>query len=276
MLPIVATLSTIVLLAIFSARHFSGVRAALICVGLFVTMPLVWTSVRDASPQLVLLPFVTAWLVTFNEYLKSQKAYWLPMAGASLALMVYLHLVGVVMAPVYVAISATALLVRREPAVRLVAFAAGFGMVAAPWAVMMLRDPQALTASIQDYGLYDANRFNVLQGGRELTSWIGLTVRSEVYWDYFNPALWFLGKDGSLASVIRPQVFLLPLAIPLYRALVGYVRRPQPAMDWIVLAGFAAAPVAAALIAQPSTAGRLVLILPVAAILATMGLSRHA
>jgi hypothetical protein len=76
--------------------------------------------------------------------------------------------------------------------------------------------------------------------------------------------------------VIRPQVFLLPLAIPLYRALVGYVRRPQPAMDWIVLAGFAAAPVAAALIAQPSTAGRLVLILPVAAILATMGLSRHA
>ena len=167
----------------------------------------------------MLVPFVLAWLLCLDVFHRGGSATWLMLAGAAAAQMIYMHRAGLVMAPVYLAVAATVLLPRRDRIRTIGALAAGFGLVALPWAVATLRDPQPLTDAINAYGLYDATRFNPLQGMRELTSWIGLTVRSEVYWDCFNPALLFLGRGGLASSLVGSSVFLLPFAIPLVRGL---------------------------------------------------------
>ena len=270
-LPIVATVASMALLAVFANRHFSNRRAGLVAVVLMAAMPLVWLAVQGGAPQVVLLPFVVAMLVCVDAFHRGGSPAWLMLAGAAAAQMIYMHRAGLVMAPVYAAVAAAVLVPRRDRIRAIAALAAGFALVALPWAVATLRDPQPLTAAINAYGLYDANRFNPLQGMRELTSWIGLTVRSEVYWDCFNPALLFLGRGGLAQSLVGSGVFLLPFALPLVRGLIAYVFHPRDAMDWLVLGAFVAAPAAAALIAQPPTAPRLILLAPVAAIIATRG-----
>ena len=85
--------------------------------------------------------------------------------------------------------------------------------------------PEDFRSTVNALHLYDANRLNPLQGVRDMASWIGLTARSDVYYDYFNPAFLF----------ITGHVLLWPLAIfeldrPLIEvardALVGLLRRP--------------------------------------------------
>ena len=276
MLTLIATLFSIVLLGIFARRHFSGARAAVLCVALFVTMPMVWLGARGQAPQIVLLPFVIAWLAAFDEYFRSGRPEWLAVGGAALAIPIYVHLAGVVMAPAYFAIAVFALVARREPLGRIAVCIAAFAVVALPWVIMTMSDPGPFEVAIQRYGLYDASRFNILQGAREITSWVGLTVRSEVFWDCFNPALLFLGKGGLANSLLRPEVFLLPFAVPFVRGLMHMLKRPPSATDGIVLAAFVAAPLAAALIAQPPVPARLILMAPVAAVIATRGFTRLA
>ena len=271
MVAILSTLASVVLLAVFSARHFAGLRGGAISVALFAIMPLVWLASGGGAPQVILVPFLLAWLLCADVFVGGGKAIWVAMAGAALAQMIYMHQAGLVMAPVYLGVTAVVLLPRRDRIRALGALAAGFALIALPWAIATLRDPQTLRDAVNAYGLYDANRFNPLQGMRELTSWTGLTVRSEVFWDCFNPALLFLGRGTLAQSLMGSSVFLLPFAIPLVRGLIAYVLSPRDAMDWLVLGAFVTAPAAAALIAQTPSAPRLILLAPVAAIIATRG-----
>ncbi len=260
-----------VLLTVFATRHFAGLRGGAIAVALFATMPLTWLAFGGGAPQLVLVPLLLAWLLCADVYLAGNRIIWLALAGAALAQMIYMHQAGLVMAPVYLGVTAIVFLSRRGRMRACGALAVGFALVALPWAIATLRDPQTLRDAVTAYGLYDANRFNPLQGMRELTSWTGLTVRSEVYWDCFNPALLFLGRGSVAKSLAGSTVFLLPFAIPLVRGLLAYVLHPRDAVDLLVLGSFVAAPAAAALIAHTPSAPRLILLAPIAAIVATRG-----
>ena len=270
MVPIAATIASTVLLAAFAARHFASARAGAIAAALFATMPVVWLAVRGGATQVVLLPFILATLFFFDLFYRDEKWTWLLLAGGAAALMLYVHLAGLVMAPVYLAVGALVLLPRQDRIVTIGALASGFALAALPWAIRWLRDPRLLTEAINAYGLYDADRFTLMQGMREMASWTGLTVRSEMYWDSFNPAVLFLGTGSLAQSLIGSRVFLLPFAVPLVLGLVGYVLHPRGPIDKLVLWVFVAAPVAAALIAQPSPP-RLILLAPAAAIIATRG-----
>ena len=264
------------LLATLALRHFGSVRAALICTLLFATMPVVWSAVRDASPYLALLPLAVAWLLATTEYLETRARAWIVAAAVALAAMLYVHAAGAVMAPLYAAITFATLVGYRHSVATQTLFAAGCLVAAAPWLLSTLRDSSPFVAAIKAHGLYDADRFNLLQGGREMTSWLGLTVRSEVYWDCFNPAFLFLGPGGLAESVLRPQVFWLPLIVPLVLGFRAYAEGPNRAADWIILASFVAAPAVAALLAQPPVAGRLLLIAPAAAMIAMRPFNRRA
>ena len=270
MLPIVATLASMILMAVFATRHFASARAGVIAAVLFAAMPVVWLAVGGGATQIVLVPFSMASLLAFDLFHRGGNWKWLMVAGAAMAQMLYWHLAGLVLAPVYLAVGSLILLPGRNRIPTVAALIAGFALVSLPWAIGLLRDPRWLIESINAFGLYDANRFNLLQGLREMTSWTGLTVRSEMYWDSFNPALLFLGSGGLGQSLIGSSVFLLPFAVPLVRGVAAYLLYPRDAMDWLVLGMFAAAPAGAALIAQPS-APRLILLAPVAAIIATRG-----
>jgi hypothetical protein len=271
-----AALLAIGLTGLLAARTLGGARAGVAAVVLIATMPLVWVAVSGAAPMLWLLPLLLAWLLSLDEYWRGGAVRWLAVSGAALAAMSYAHLAGLVFAPVYLTISVAALALRRERATAFVMLLSGFGVVAAPFVAGVIRDPDRLRDAVLAYGLYDATRFNILQGIRDMSSWLGLTVRSEAYWDHLNPAVLFLGRGGWRSTLLGSQVFLLPFAVPLALGFAAYWRASMRAIDWVMAAAFFAAPCAAALLAQPPVASRLLLIAPIAAIIAARPLARRA
>lgn len=273
---VIATLSSAALLAVCAARWCSSARAGGVAALLFLTMPVTWSATAAPAPQLWLLPPLLTWLIALVQFDRTSHTRWLALAGAALSTMPYLHLMGVVMAPAYGIVTVTVLILRRQAPAALLVFLAGVVSVGLPWLAIATADPSWFPAAIANYGLYDAERFNILQGGREMASWVGLTVRSEVYWDCFDPAWLFLGEGGVTATLLGSKMFLLPLAIPLVMGLADFVRHPRQLSDWMVLGAFLVAPFAAALLAQPPVPGRLVLIAPVVALIATRPFVRRA
>ena len=274
-MAVVAAVLAVSLTGLLAARTFASARAGVAAVVLIGTMPLLWFAVIRGTPMLWLLPLLLTWLLFLDEYLRAGNYWTLAVSGGALAAMSYAHLAGLVFAPIYLAITIGALLLRRERPAAFAMLLCGFAVVAAPFAIGALRDPDALREAVLAHGLYDANRFNVLQGIRDMSGWHGLTVRSEAYWDHLNPAVLFLGRGGWRSTLLRPQVFLLPFAVPLALGFAVYWREPVRAIDWVVAASFIAAPAAAALLAQPPVAGRLVLMAPLAAIIAARPLARR-
>ena len=272
MMAWLALILTVVLLGTFAKQQLGG-RGALLAVVLFVSMPIVWLAGRGGAPQVVLLPSLAAWLLTFGAFARSERRWWLVAGGAAVAAMLYLHLAGLVLAAVYGAAGAGVIVALRprNTVTCLVAFASGLLVAAAPFMVMLALDSAPVAKAITAFGLYDAQRFNPFQGAREIGSWVGLTVRTEVYWDSFIPALWFLGKGSFPASLMTSPIFLAPLVIPFVRGLWAYVISPADVIDSVVVVGLACAPAAIALIAQPPVPARLIVIAPFVAIIAARG-----
>ena len=113
MAPVLAALTTAILLGAFAARHFSARSAGVAAIALLATMPMMWRALSDAAPQLVLLPFVIFWLLAADRFEATGRWLWIGIAGALLALMIYAHRAGIVMAPVYAAVGGAALMRRN-------------------------------------------------------------------------------------------------------------------------------------------------------------------
>lgn len=270
---IAAFLSTGLIYAL-GARLFASKAWGLLVAVLFLTTPLIFHAVGGASQSVYQLPFVIAWLFCVDRFRSSGAARDLAGAGAVLGLGVYSFWAAAVMMPVYLAITVLAFVLASDVRLndrRIWALVGACAVAAAPLAVYVLIHPESFRDRILAYRLYDANRYNVLQGAREVFSWVGLTARSEVYYDYFNPAFLFLSGGGLARSVAHPQVFHLPYAVLLAAGLHRIVTRDVPITAWLAVAAFVAAPLAAALTAQPPVAARAILMAPCAAVIAAYG-----
>ena len=132
------------------------------------------------------------------------------LAGAALGLGVYTSAAAVVMMPLYFAITVAVLCWSRAMTrPQALAFAAAFAAAAAPLFASWLARPELFRQVVSAHHLYDAARFNPLQGVHEMVSWVGLTARTEVFYDYFNPAFLFLSGRVFLA----PLVVLVPIGL---------------------------------------------------------------
>ena len=229
---------------------------------IFVLTPLLW-QLADSNPAalLPLLP-VLAWLWATSKWTQTRSAAWGVAAGAALGLGLHTSLAAVVMMPAYLAITLAILAHGRVASWRHYgSFVAAFLAGAAPLAATWLRHPEQLRLAINSHHLYDADRFSLLQGAREVTSWVGLTARSEVYWDYFNPAFLFL-----IGGVLLPPVIVL-----LPCGLLALAREPATPLSRLWLAGLAVAPLAAALTAEAPIPARALYLTPFAAVIAARG-----
>ena len=224
--------------------------------------PLLWQLAGTNPPALLPLLPVIAWLVAAARWVQSSGVVWGIASGIALGFGLYSSTAAVVMMPVFVAITLAVLIQGkvaswRDGALCLVAFL----VCASPMLVNWLRHPEQWRLAINSHHLYDADRYNVLQGAREITSWVGLTARSEVYWDYFNPAFLFL-TGGVL---FPPLIVLLPVG------LIAMLRESSTPLTRLWLAGLAVAPLAAALTAETPIPARAIYITPFAAIIAAAG-----
>jgi hypothetical protein len=234
--------------------RFSGLAAAVV----FASMPLVASNA--AALPVALLLILVIWLAAIDRYQRTNERRWLSIAAAALGAGVAVGGDAIVLLPVLaVGSAAILLLVEESPAVswRDLVLPTLFALLAAaPFAIYLAMHPEWLASRAAAHHLYDPARFNPLQGAREITSWVGLAARSEIYWHYLDPAFLFM----SGAVFLLPAVALLPVGIA--RAATGARRLPA-----LVLLGFLAAPLPAALLLQPPAAPRLLAAAPFAALL---------
>ena len=225
--------------------------------------PLLWQLAGTQPMALLPLLPVIAWLVTAAQWVRSRGLLWNLAPGVLLGLGLYTSQAAVVMMPAFLAITVAILVQARVVPWRQAAIClAAFAVCASPMLITWLRHPEQLRLAINTHHLYDADRYYPWQGAREIASWVGLTARSEVYWDYFNPAFLFL-TGGVL---FPPLIVLLPIG------LFALLREESTPLTRLWLAGLAVAPLAAALTAETPIPARAIYITPFAAIIAAVGI----
>ena len=245
------------------ARMFSNSRYGIVTAALFALTPLLWTQSQYAPSSLAPLPLVAGWLVAIAHFQHDRRPWWPVAAGSLLGLGVYTSNAAAVMMPLYLVLTLAVLAHDRALSPRQLGFVtAAFCVAVAPFAISMIRHPEVFRQTVNTHHLYDADRFSIRQGIREMASWLGLTARTEVYYDYFNPAFLFL--TGRV--LLFPMALLIPLGV--YQIVTG----ERSTALRLALASFFAAPFAAALTAQPPTPARILFIMPFAALVSACGL----
>jgi hypothetical protein len=259
---LIVALASVGLMGVLGARMFASVRLGLVTAGIFALTPLIWRQAEAAPASLYPLPFVLGWLLAVAHFTDHRASPWAAIAGGFLGLGVYSSRASAVMMPLYllltVGVLAQARVLSRG---RLATCVGAFSAAASPLALSLVRNPATFRDAVTAYSLYDAHRFNVLQGVHEMVSWVGLTARSEVYYDYFNPS--FLFFTGHV--LFLPCVVLLPAGV--YRIL----RSESSALERLSLVGFLAAPFAASMTAERPTPGRILFITIFAALVSSCG-----
>lgn len=235
---------------------------AILSAAIFLFTPLIWQLASSHPAALLPLVPVAAWMAGTVKWRESRADGWAIATGAALGLGLYTSLSAIVMMPAYLTITVLIFLQGRVSTWRQAALCKfAFLLCAAPLLVTWLRHPEELRLIINSHHLYDADRFSLRQGAREITSWVGLTARSEVYWDYFNPAFLFL-----TGGVLFP-----PLIVLLPAGLFAALRGPSTTLTRLWVAGLAIAPLAAALTAEAPVPARAIYLTPFAAIIAASG-----
>lgn len=262
-----------VLLVYCLARlHLGRWQDGLLAAALFATMPLVVHAVQHSQLFLMPVPFILAWLIAIECDRSAPDGPWMACAGAALGLGLLSHEAAFVMMPALLALTLAFAIAAagfdRRHAVLIVSFA----IAVIPAALFLLFHPTYLTDHIRQRGLFDTERFTMLQGMREMTSWVGLTARSESHWDYLDPALLFLSRHNIRDAFRHPDVFLVPLAVCLPFGVYRTAAVAPTLTGWLMLGAFVLAPLAPAMLAERPVAGHLLLMAPVAAVIATRGL----
>ena len=264
-LTVAAGIASVGLMYVLGARMFASARFGIVTAGLFALTPLLWRQSQNAPASFYALPFVVGWLLAVAHFQDTRAPWWSAVAGGVLGVGVYTSLAAAVMMPLYLLLTiAVVAHARAFPLRQLGAFLVAFSVAVSPFAVFLFLHPEHFRNTVNAFHLYDANRFSVRQGVHEMVSWVGLTARSEVYYDYFNPAFLFL----------TGRVLLLPLVVLVPAGLYQILADETTPLARLSLAGFLAAPFAASLTAERPTPGRILFITPFAAIVSVYGVRR--
>ena len=260
------------LVTLVGVRCFPSRPVALLAPLFFAMTPLVVHAVRASTPVLVQLACVLGWMAALQFTVTSRRGWSAAIAGLSLGLAMYTQPGALVTAPLLALVGIASVRAAGVPLsdFRVLTMVAVFVAVSVP-VVLRLLMTDALDRLVMTHGLYDASRFNVMQGMREMVSWVGLVARSEVYYDTFIPSLWFLSGGTVRHALGEPRAFLLPMAVLIpagvHRVITGV---PSASAIWII-GGMLMVPVAAALSGRPPVAARLLILVPFATVLAVHG-----
>ena len=227
---------------------------------------------RQALDYVAPLPFVLAWFWCVLTYVDSRQTRFALAGGVVLGLGCYSYIASWGLMPGFLALSGLAYWWAGGRWMKATALsAAGFATAVVPAVVWLSRHQEMLVDTVRRYQVAEDG------GGQVLSdSGFGISRVAElvsIYWDYFDPAyLFLLGGPSMTTSTGRVGVFLLPVAILLPLGLFAMLSDRQGAIwKFIILAGFLAAPLPAALRGVPSMVQRELLIQPFAALICVYG-----
>ena len=258
------------LLGMSALRIFRSAWLAAAAVALFLSTPVVHEGLWGGGPLSLQVPIIAGWLLAMQ--LAILTAGWWPSlcAGAIAGVGLYTHTAALITMPFLALFSALAIARSESPARgrRIAALAGAFVVIATPLLIRYGLNPDAFNSLVLAYGLYDASRFNVLQGLREIFSWVGLVARSEVYYEFFNPTLWFLSGASVREHLADPRGFVMPYVVLVPAGVYALVGR-HPPLGLLVLGAIAIAAMPTALLARRPAVSQL---LPIAALVTLVAL----
>ena len=257
----------------FVARHFfASDFFAAIAAGMLALTPAHFIHSRYGMDYVYPLPFILAWLLCLELYHDRRRPWLLVAATSVLGIGFYSYIASMVMMPVYFLLTCVLLFQQKAERRTYWLASAGFLPALVPFAVWLARHPMAYAATIEKYGLYDANHLDAVQGLRSLFGYVSISQRLSQYWNSFNPSFLFFGGGTKLMfSTNLVGVFLLPLAVFLVLGIYRAVTHRDSPMYLIVLLGFATAPLAALIVAEENAIFRALPLLPFGVLLATIG-----
>jgi 4-amino-4-deoxy-L-arabinose transferase-like glycosyltransferase len=261
----------IALMFLVAKRLFGSDLVAAAAAGMLALSPAHFIHTRYGMDYIYPVPFILGWLFCVVHYLDRRRARVLVAGTAILGLGFYSYIASIVMMPVYLGL--TWLLLWRERAPRRLYWqtAGGFLPWLVPFLVWLARHPSAYAATVEKYGLYDAQQLNAAQGLRSAIGLTSISVRLSQYWDYYNPAFLFFGSGTKVMfSTSLAGVFLIAVA-PLLAVGVWRAVQERRSIDLVILIGFVTAPLAALIVQEENAIFRALALLPFGVLLAARG-----
>jgi 4-amino-4-deoxy-L-arabinose transferase-like glycosyltransferase len=255
------------------ARHlFRSDFIAAIAAGMLTLTPAHFIHSRYGMDYVYPVPFILAWLLCLALYNERPRTWLLVLGSSILGIGFYCYISSIVMMPLYFLLTCLMLLEQKAPRRTFVLAAAGFVPTLVPFLVWLARHPAAYGATIEKYGLYDANQLNAVQGLRSAFGFTSVSQRLSQYWDYFNPSFLFFGSGTKVMfSTNLAGVFLVPLAAFLAVGIYHALKHRTESINLIVFLGFVTAPLAALIVAEENAIFRALALLPFGVLLAAMG-----
>jgi 4-amino-4-deoxy-L-arabinose transferase-like glycosyltransferase len=253
------------------ARRMLGATYGLLASLILLLTPAHFIHSRLGTDHLYVVACVVAWWAVLARDGTNIRPGRMFMASAFLGLSLYTYLGAAITAPACVAITCVWLVMagRRDAKIYLAAFA-GFVVLAIPFVAWHLTHPGQYAQQVRMYALYDSQTLDAAQGARELAAPASVAERAAVYWDYFNPSfLFFAGDTGLLNGTRYTGVFLLPMLILIPAGILASMTAGGSSR-WLLMMLLAASPLAAVVVAERYRINRALIMLPVAAVLATV------
>jgi len=264
----------VVLVYFVARRLFASRLQGATAAALLALTPAHFIHSRLATDHIYVLPFVLGWLLCLIAFCDRQRAGALFAGGSLLGVGVYTYLASVVLMPAYLLVTFIVLYRRygMTPRPFLVAIA-GFAWPLIPLVPWLLSHPTQYADHLRMYSLYDSRHLSTLQGLKEMLSRTGVTARTDVYYEFFNPSFLFFAGDTSYINGTRHAgVFPLALALLLPFGIYAVLLARRTPMIETLLLGFFLAPIAAVLVAEVKI-NRALVIMPFAALIASAGLA---
>jgi 4-amino-4-deoxy-L-arabinose transferase-like glycosyltransferase len=268
-----ASLVAVFFLYVFCRRVFRHRGFAALAAGMLALSPAFFIDSRLSTDHHYPVVAIGLWLIClarfFEDDLKNDRDLWLGFAGLSLGAGIYTYGASVLLMPIYAALTGLLLLKMKVYRVRAyVALGVAFAIAALPFVFFVMTHPGYVSDVANMYKVYDAKRFNALQGAHEILNWTSLGSRADVYFSYFNPSMLFFSGAGSLLQSTRQAgFFLVSFLILLPAAMVYVLRRDVEWFAWLALVAFLASPLAAAIVDERGAVQRVMALAPLAAIL---------
>jgi hypothetical protein len=260
-----------VVLMFFVAREiFGSTRLAAFASAMLLLSPGHFIQGRIGSMQIGMVTMTLAWVWFMVRYLRTHRRRDVVLAAGCLAAGIYIYAAALIMTPIYFAVTALLVVRQRDAAVRshLLAAGATFGLLLLPIAVWFVMHPHYVLGEVAYYTHGDYNR-NL--GSRGFFS-ADAIHHLDMWWSSFSPDHLFFSGDADMRFSTRTAgYFLVAMAFPLA---IGFVtaRRSLSADVWLLLlAGFALAPVPAAVVSNDELK-RFLTLVPFGVLIATGGL----
>ena len=265
----------IVLMFLVGSRATRRPTYGVLAAGMLALTPSLFIHGRYAMDYHYPLVFILGWLYCLLRYDDARRLAWIAAATAILGVGFYCYISSIVMMPIYLMLTLMWLFTRREPPR---AFAVAIGAMLPlllPFLVWLAQHPQAYSATVDKYGLYDSRDLNPVQGLRSAFGFLSVGQRLSQYWNYYDPSLLFFGSGIKVQfSTSGVGVFLLPMAALILAGIYAALKRRAEPFYLVILLGFVTAPIAASIPTEENAIFRALGLLPFGVLLALAGIER--